>query len=155
MGEWLVDFSGRTLSPDIWGSGSGDAPHLLSAQSNYGRGEMATKNANQSKVEWIDVQLSDKQKQQMKADMPDNDAVVLGIEALVEKGYSVSVRYDEWNSCVAAYITPSADDAQNKGKILSGRGRSAASALRGAIFRHFTVLKGVWGATAPRPIDED
>jgi len=79
------------------------------------------------------------------------------IEGLLDKRYSVSVKWDTFNECYSAFITAPKGDDGDITVILSGRGRSAVSATLGALFRHYHVFEGVWPVetVAKRGTDDD
>lgn len=61
-----------------------------------------------------------------------------------EAGYKLSIRYDNFSHAHAAWlIAPDADDP-NAGRILSGRGSTALSALKQLMFKHMVILEGDW-----------
>lgn len=112
----------------------------------------APKNKNQ--VKWIEYTLTDEQAAHMKGELKDWKAVAPLLEEMVGEEYKFSLVWDGFNQCFACYITPGPDDIQNKGAVLTGRGKSVFSALRGAIYRHLYVFQKIWQETARRPIDE-
>ncbi len=66
------------------------------------------------------------------------------IERAVDSGYVVSVKKDDYNQCLAAFLTPVGDDHPEHGFILTGRGSTAIGALTGLFYRHYVVFEGGW-----------
>jgi len=62
---------------------------------------------------------------------------------LVEGGYRVNTKYDDYSSSCAAFIIPPTGD-DNDGYILTGRGGDAYRALANALYKHVECCKGVW-----------
>jgi len=67
---------------------------------------------------------------------------------LIEGGYRVNTKYDDYSSSCATFIIPD-DGSDNVGFLLTGRGGNAYRALSEAIYKHFEILKGVWGNYSP------
>jgi len=109
---------------------------------------------SKSQVKWIDFTLTDDQQVHMKGEFKDWKALAPLIEELVVDGYKFSIQFDAFNACQACYITPGPNDIQNAGCVLAGRGKSAFSAVRGAIYRHIFIFEKVWRETSARPIDD-
>jgi len=74
---------------------------------------------------------------------------------LVEGGYRVNTKYDDYSSSCAAFVIPPAGD-DNDGYILTGRGGDAYRALANALYKHAECSKGVWSVlvTARRQGDD-
>lgn len=66
------------------------------------------------------------------------------IERLLDDGYNLSIKFDAYNDCISAFISPQARDNPLHGWILSGRGSTAFSAAMGAMYRHYVIFDGVW-----------
>lgn len=79
------------------------------------------------------------------------------LEKLCDNGYSISIKWDNFNECYACFLTQPKLDGSSQSVILTGRGRSAASAALGALFRHFHIFEGVWPVetVAKRGTDDD
>jgi len=79
------------------------------------------------------------------------------IEGLCDHGYSISIKWDNFNDCYACFITQPKSDVSPQSVILTGRGKSGVSAALGAIFRHIHVFEGVWPVetVAKRGTDDD
>jgi len=79
------------------------------------------------------------------------------LHKLIESGYTLSVKPDSYHDCVAAYISPVAEDNPNAGYILSGRSGSAPMAIFGALFRHLVLFESEWPTDTVRRsgLDDD
>ena len=79
------------------------------------------------------------------------------LEGLLDKRYNISLKWDTFNDCYSCYIIEPKPDGSDKPHILTGRGRTAISAIAGALFRHFDVFAGVWPieAVPKRGTDDD
>lgn len=74
---------------------------------------------------------------------------------LIEEGYRVNTKYDNYSSSCAAFIIPD-EGSDNGGYILTGRGGDAYRAVANAIYKHAEVCGGVWSKlVAPRDLDRD
>ena len=109
---------------------------------------------NKSDVKWIDFTMTDEQQAHMKSELKDWKAIAPLLEEMIGEGYKFSIQWDAFNACQACYITPGPNDAQNAKCVLAGRGKSAFSAVRGAIYRHLFIFDKVWRETSARPIDD-
>lgn len=97
-------------------------------------------------VQFINHTFDDKTKAAFKKSLEnlDADRFFERIDTLVEGGYSISIKHDDFNDCVSAFIIAKNGAGQNSGCILTGRGRTSVSALYAAIYRHFDVFDTVW-----------
>lgn len=66
------------------------------------------------------------------------------VDKLIESGYTLSVKPDEYHHCTACYIQPVSPDSPNSGYILSGRAASGTMAVCGALYRHLVVFECDW-----------
>jgi hypothetical protein len=101
------------------------------------------------KKDWVPFkfvrsELSDQEKEHVKAqnyvwdDIPDN------LVALVESGYKISLTNDFKSNAYAVWIAPTSEDNPNYGFTLSARGPSLLAALSVAFYKHYTKFDGVW-----------
>jgi len=72
------------------------------------------------------------------------------VDALLDSGYHVSVKWDGYNGCYGAFIICKDAKSENAGCILTGRGKSSWSALMGALYRHLVVFEKVWDTDGQR-----
>lgn len=113
---------------------------------------MATKKAPsspvspQNGVQFINHTFDDKTKAAFKKSLENLDAERFfeRIDTLIEGGYSISIKHDDHNNCISAFIIAKNGAGQNSGCILTGRGRTSVSALYAAIYRHFDVFDTIW-----------
>lgn len=73
----------------------------------------------------------------------------------VEEGYRLSLKWDTFSECHAAFMLRSDEEKLNAGYILTGRGSTSAKALRQMLFKHFMLFEGDWGAWAKARKDLD
>lgn len=120
---------------------------------------MATpKKSNKSdpaQIQWVSIDLSAEQTKDMKARFPDWDAVNEFLIKGIESGYKFTLSYDNRNKCYSAYLIQTDPSGTNFGCILSCRGSSPFSALRGIGYRHYVIFDTVWGERAATNIDDD
>lgn len=94
---------------------------------------------------FINYDLDDGVKAQLRGWRKTYDARVLDlITDAIAAGYSVSIKQDTFNKCVAAYLFCRDEKNANSGFALTGRGSTGASALMGMLFRHFCVFEQEW-----------
>lgn len=77
------------------------------------------------------------------------------VDALVDSGYSVSIKRDNRNQCYSSFIIPTDDKSRNAGFILAGRGSTTLSAIMGALYRHLVVFDGQWPTQGVRRVGLD
>lgn len=65
-------------------------------------------------------------------------------EKLVDNRYSITLKWDEYNECVGCFIRALDEKSVNAGLILTGRGKSAFSALAGALYREGVLFQHEW-----------
>ena len=106
-------------------------------------------------IQWVSVELTLEQGAEMRKTFPDADAIFDGALKLVEGGYKVTLRYDDYNKCHAAYVFAESEEHANGGMCLTSRGGSPLTALRGAVYRHFILFDEAWGNRERQVIDAD
>jgi len=111
--------------------------------------------AQENRSRYVSVDLTLKQKADMKARFPDGDAIFEWMFKMAEEGYKFMVKYDDWNKCHACFIYPEDEDAPNSGYVLVGRGSAPRGAIMGALYRHYVVFETVWGNRDQQAIDDD
>lgn len=111
--------------------------------------------AQAARSRYVSVDLTVKQKADMKARFPDGDAIFEWMFKMAEEGYKFMVKYDDWNKCHACFIYPEDEDAANGGYVLVGRGSAPKGAIMGALYRHYVIFEGVWGNRDQQAIDDD
>jgi hypothetical protein len=105
--------------------------------------------------EFINLELDKEQVAALRVWRDDVEDVVNRWTELVEAGYRVNTKYDDYSSSCAAFIIPS-DGTDNVGYILTGRGGNAYRALAEAVFKHYQILHGDWRNGSTRsPLERD
>lgn len=94
--------------------------------------------------EFINVNLNDVENADKHNEIPDYGALFDMINEEIENGYKITAKWDERGNCVSVFMQPTSEEHENAGFILTGRGGTAASALRECIYCHRTVLQGNW-----------
>lgn len=96
-----------------------------------------------SASDFINYELDREQAQECAAWRADVVDVVSVWTELVEGGYRVITKYDDYSSSCAAFIIPD-EGSDNFGYILTGRGGDAYRAIANALFKHAKVCSGEW-----------
>jgi hypothetical protein len=104
------------------------------AQSGHQYGERAT---------FINRELSQDERLAMLEWREDLQAVNAAWSEALKNGYKINTKYDDYNSCFAAYIIPP-DDGPNGGFILAGRGGNALRAVSEGLFKHSVLFGERW-----------
>jgi len=82
-------------------------------------------------------------------DVPSDD-LWKEVSALVDDGYSVSVKFDTFSEAYASFVRGGNTDGDpNSGLVLTGRGSTPAKAIKQAVFKH-KKLGGQWGEFAEK-----
>lgn len=101
------------------------------------------------------MDLTEKQKTDMKARFStDAELFELAGKAL-EADYKITVAMDKYSGGFAAYMFPVGEEHLNAGHILTNRGASYFSAMRGLLYRHYVVFDQTWGNREAQGMDED
>ena len=104
----------------------------------------AAAKSSAKKNPFVQFELTDEQRLMCKSTAVDPDDIDAWMSRLLESGYKVSLKYDDYNQCFACFVVaPDADDP-NEGLILSGRGSSPFKALKQAWFKDVRMLAGEW-----------
>lgn len=109
---------------------------------NPGAGNQSRKEFVPSK--FVRSELSDHEKEHLKAQNYVWDDIPENLVSLVEDGYKVSCTNDLKTNSFAVWITPSADDNPNHGFTLSARGPTLLQAFAVAFYKHFTKFERLW-----------
>lgn len=89
---------------------------------------------------FIQYELDEAQRTACKGWDLDGDNLWLEVLALLDSGYSVSVRFDQASAAYACFVSVRGDDEHpNAGLILAGRGSTPAKAVKQAIFKHKAI----------------
>jgi len=118
-------------------------------------GSAARTTGYRSDSEFINLELDKEQTAAYRQWREDIANVIDLWTELIEGGYRVNTKYDDYSSSCAAFIIPG-EGAENVGFILTGRGGNAYRAVSEAIFKHYEVLHGDWRSRQARdPFDRD
>lgn len=103
-----------------------------------------TVNGN-SQVQFLNYDLPDNERKAFKIWASDASLDLIGlIEKLLDDGYGLSVKWDDYNDCAGAFIQCKKPDNANFGWILTGRGKTAFSAISGVLYRHYVLFEQAW-----------
>jgi hypothetical protein len=108
------------------------------------------------KVEWkgyVNLSLSEEQKAGFGVWAADTDIWENAVPTLIERGYVLSVAYDDYNQSVVAglYCVNVADE--NAGWKLTARGEYPDVALARLIYIHLVLLEGNWSDSFHPEVD--
>lgn len=115
----------------------------------------AKKPTQENEFRWVSLDLTDKQKKDMLSVLDTDETIWTGYLRLVEEGYKVQVTWEKRGKCHACYVFQTDPDGPNNKAGLSVRGASPRAAIRGALFRHYYVFEGDWGAREGMEFDAD
>jgi len=115
------------------------------ARKRGGRAKQGADTRGNTDSEFINRELTVEETAHYRVWRDEIDLVVASWTELVEGGYRVNTKYDDYSSCCAAFIIPDRD-SDNSGYILTGRGGNAYRAVSEAIYKHFVVFRGVWAS---------
>lgn len=106
--------------------------------------EVPVANGN-SPVQFINYDLTVEEKKSFKEWAIKNaDEFHSMVDKLIDSGYHVSVKWDNFNGCTGAFIICKADKSPNFGFILTGRGTTHFGSVMGALYRHYVLFEEVW-----------
>ena len=97
-----------------------------------------------NEAKFITYSLSKEQTKELKAmpfEMADLDTTFL---RLLEEGYKITFRWDEYNQCYACWLIPPNENHPNVGYILSARGSTPVKALKQAGYIHWNIFDKDW-----------
>ena len=100
----------------------------------------AAKTGNGSVV-WVNYNLSNDQKAELKASTFDCDNALL---RLCEENYKVTVSHDAFAKCFACFLVPKGAEHKHVGMILSGRGSTPTKAIKQACYIHWNIYDSDW-----------
>jgi hypothetical protein len=103
------------------------------------------KTARFNDVQFVRYELSKEQVADLKIRFADGQLDLDDtLNNAVEQGYRITLKYDTYSKSPACFLQQVDDDGDNAGMILSGRGRTARSAIIEAMYKHFIVFDGQW-----------
>lgn len=93
----------------------------------------------------------------LKKSVVSGDDLFVTYQRLEEQGYAVSLKFDEYGQCSAAFLRQTAQDGPNWGYVLTGRGSTPLKALKQLFYKHFEVMGELWEQfdTTPKRADID
>lgn len=97
-------------------------------------------------VDFVAVELSKVQKDQLKKWDTEGDLTSDAITRLVSDGFKLSVWGDKSHDCVGATLTSPKSSTSERQKCLSARGPDFFGALKAVAFKHLIVLDTDWGS---------
>lgn len=119
---------------------------------NTGKGSSRVSGSS-SAVEFLNVRLTDEDKQALGAGANNVEEILDTAFRLVDEGYKLSVSLDAKNHSYLGSITLKQGGVS---KVLTGRGSTAINALASLLYRHVVLLRGDWSnyeQTDSRPGD--
>lgn len=110
---------------------------------------MASKSSSVKRNDWevdfVNVNLSKDQKEQLFKWDVKGEATFDVISRLIDDQFKLSISSDKAHDCVGAFLTtPNPSDGSRK-RCLGARGPDFFGALRALAFKHSIVLEGDWG----------
>jgi len=108
----------------------------------------------QSDIEFVNRELTAEETVAYRNWRQDLDEVSTTWTELLEGGYRVNTKYDDYSSSCAAFIF-APDGTENSGLALTGRGGNAYRAVSEALFKHQWIFKGVWSLSTLHPNRQD
>lgn len=106
-------------------------------------------------VGFIDPYLSPSELAQQKEMVLSADDAFDALLKFIEEGYSVKFSWDGNNFCHQATATPKNPEHEYAGMYLVGRGSEPLKALKQLLFKHYTILRGVWSTDYIKGARED
>jgi len=122
-----------------------------SAVSNRGK----TRSTAGSDIEFVNRELSSEETDHYREWRADLDNLTDEMDRMLQNGYKISVKFDDYSDSYAAFLFPPIGD-DNEGKCLTGRGGNSYRALSEAVYKHVVIFGGNWAVTgrSVRPADD-
>jgi len=115
----------------------------------------AVKSNKSVEIEFLNWELSPEEKTAAKAYEIDSNSVFEALERLIDDGYRVSFKRDDFNKCFNVSLTEPADNGRKVCRCIVSRGPTVLNAARIACFKHFELLEGDWGKISAVAIERD
>lgn len=64
--------------------------------------------------------------------------------SLADRGYRISLKWDEYSSSYGAWMQQTKPTGENAGMCLTGRGSTPFKAVKQLLFKHFILLEENW-----------
>lgn len=100
--------------------------------------------------EFININLNEQEDVDKAEAIPNYDTLLALLTEEVENGYKFTLKWDERGNCMSVFMQNTDVEHENGGLILTGRGGTAASALRECIYCHRNILQGEWARANSR-----
>jgi hypothetical protein len=94
--------------------------------------------------EFVRFVLGDDEKAVIKDTAYSAEQMAEDLEELVQAGYKVTFRWDDYGDCSGCWLVAPDRDSDNSGYILAGRGSSSQKAFKQAVFVHRVKFKEIW-----------
>jgi len=100
--------------------------------------------SQQSQPTWVNYTLTKDDKELMREEFPTNAEVLAALQEMVRGDYRVSFQFDPTQGNYSVFCFPIGTTTVNTGFALAARAGTLENALRGLVFRHFTLFKERW-----------
>lgn len=97
-------------------------------------------------VRFVRYELTNAEKERCKLWCTTFDELDDALSNIVSAGYRVSTKWDDYGNCYGCFVQTYDEKDANFGCILTGRGSTAAKAVKQALFKHFVIFDLLWGA---------
>jgi len=121
--------------------------HARDAKRDQKKAAAASK-SNSAEGAWkgfISLELTDRQKAEVKALQADPDRVFDNVFSLIDDGYKISFSYDTYHDMYICSATGKDPKSPNNGLTLTGRGGKVLGAMAALWYKHDVVTERVWG----------
>lgn len=115
----------------------------------------STKSSKSLDIEFINWELTKEEKLAAKSYEVPVDHLLVLVEELVDDGYRVSFKRDDYNKCFNCSLTEPARIDGSSSRCIVSRGPTVGDAVRVAMFKHHVLLEGDWGKISPATIARD
>jgi hypothetical protein len=115
----------------------------------FRRKEVASQYSSQD--EFVNVTLTEEQQAALRVWRATGENVDTAWQEALEDGYKFTLKWDEGNNCVVAFMFPQ-PGSENTGYILTGRAGSGFNALASVLFKHTALLRREWAGSEFRDL---
>jgi hypothetical protein len=106
-------------------------------------------------VEFLNWDLTKEEKIAAKAYEVTLEALMGMLEGLVDDGYRISFKRDDYNKCFNCSFTEAPRVDGSPARCIVSRGPTVGDAVRVACFKHFVLLEGDWGKISAATLAAD
>jgi len=117
----------------------------IGRRKGWGRDRGASGRGRDASSEFINRELDKEETEKYRVWRDEVSDVFDRLQETVESGYKLSVKYDDYGECFAAYLIPG-EDSNNSGFILAGRGGTPYRAIAECLYKHTFIFHEEWGA---------